>query len=107
MPERYGKGSAERIGGLWILHLMGTSFKRVPSTDPYALPCPGHHQLVQQPVVSTRLAIDDSGFVQDESPRTVQERDVPLVAKSGLRTPFNEKKLSGMMIDFQNGDSIE
>jgi len=28
-------------------------------------------------------------------------------AKNGLRTPFNEKKLSGMMIDFQNGDSIE
>jgi hypothetical protein len=28
MSERYGKGSAERIGSLWVLHLKGTSFER-------------------------------------------------------------------------------
>ena len=28
MSERYGKGSAERVGGLWVLHLKGTSFER-------------------------------------------------------------------------------
>jgi hypothetical protein len=28
MSERYGKGSVERVGGLWVLHLKGTSFER-------------------------------------------------------------------------------
>lgn len=28
MAERYGKGNADRIGGLWVLHLKGTSFER-------------------------------------------------------------------------------
>lgn len=28
MAERYGKGNVERIGGLWVLHLKGTSFER-------------------------------------------------------------------------------
>ena len=28
MSERFGKGSAERVGGLWVLHLKGTSFER-------------------------------------------------------------------------------
>jgi hypothetical protein len=28
VAERYGKGSAERVGGLWVLHLKGTSFER-------------------------------------------------------------------------------
>jgi hypothetical protein len=26
--ERYGKGSVDRVGGLWVLHLKGTSFER-------------------------------------------------------------------------------
>ena len=28
MAERYGKGSVDRVGGLWVLHLRGTSFER-------------------------------------------------------------------------------
>ena len=28
MAERFGKGNVERIGGLWVLHLGGTSFER-------------------------------------------------------------------------------
>lgn len=28
MAERYGKGDVERIGGLWVLHVRGTSFER-------------------------------------------------------------------------------
>ena len=28
MAERFGKGNVERIGGLWVLHLKGTSFER-------------------------------------------------------------------------------
>lgn len=28
MAERFGKGNVERIGGLWVLHLAGTSFER-------------------------------------------------------------------------------
>jgi hypothetical protein len=28
LAERFGKGNAERIGGLWVLHLRGTSFER-------------------------------------------------------------------------------
>lgn len=28
MAERYGKGTVERVGGLWVLHLRGTSFER-------------------------------------------------------------------------------
>ena len=28
MSERYGKGNAERIGRLWVLHLKGTAFER-------------------------------------------------------------------------------
>ena len=28
MGERFGKGNVERIGGLWVLHLKGTSFER-------------------------------------------------------------------------------
>ena len=28
MAERYGKGNVERIGGLWVLHLKGTTFER-------------------------------------------------------------------------------
>jgi len=28
LAERFGKGNVERIGGLWVLHLKGTSFER-------------------------------------------------------------------------------
>jgi hypothetical protein len=28
VSERYGKGRVERVGGLWVLHLRGTSFER-------------------------------------------------------------------------------
>ena len=28
VAERFGKGNVERIGGLWVLHLRGTSFER-------------------------------------------------------------------------------
>jgi len=28
LAERYGKGNVERIGGLWVLHLKGTTFER-------------------------------------------------------------------------------
>jgi hypothetical protein len=28
VAERFGKGNVERIGGLWVLHLKGTSFER-------------------------------------------------------------------------------
>lgn len=28
MTDRYGKGNVEKIGGLWVLHLRGTSFER-------------------------------------------------------------------------------
>ena len=28
MAERFGKGNVDRIGGLWVLHLGGTSFER-------------------------------------------------------------------------------
>jgi hypothetical protein len=28
VAEKFGKGNVERIGGLWVLHLKGTSFER-------------------------------------------------------------------------------
>ena len=28
MAERFGKGNADRVGGLWVLHLRGTAFER-------------------------------------------------------------------------------
>lgn len=27
VEEKFGKGNVERIGGLWVLHLKGTSFE--------------------------------------------------------------------------------